>query len=128
MIAFLIGNMRPREGRQTSSCDPVAWQMSMCGLPYAPPARSVCFLVLVLFHGALRPRRRSNIALITTLPVLGCLNVVQHLQPRCLEDRLSPQQGTQASPKQSRFSPRFPTLAAQNGVAVALTQKATVAY
>ena len=34
--------------------------------------------------------RRDNSALITTLPVLDCLNFVQHLQPRCLEDRFDP--------------------------------------
>ena len=32
----------------------------------------------------------GNIALLTKLPVLGCLNLVQHLQPRCLEDRFLP--------------------------------------
>ena len=44
-------------------------------------------LVLFLFCCALRQWRRGNIALMTTLPALGCLNLVQRLQPRCLEDR-----------------------------------------
>ena len=46
--------------------------------------------------------------------MLDCLNSVQHLQPSCLEDRFLPQQNKekQASLKQGRFSPRFPTLAA----------------
>ena len=44
-------------------------------------------LVLFLFCCALRQWRRGNIALMTTLTALGCLNLVQHLQPRCLEDR-----------------------------------------
>ena len=39
------------------------------------------------FYRALRLWRRGNIALITTPPLLDCLNSVQHLHPRCLEDR-----------------------------------------
>ena len=34
----------------------------------------------------------GNIALIITLPVLVCLNSVQHLQPRCLEHSFFPHQ------------------------------------
>ena len=41
----------------------------------------------LFFIGALRRWRRGNIALITTLPVLDCLNSVQHLQRKCLEER-----------------------------------------
>ena len=36
--------------------------------------------------------RRGNTALITTLPVLDCLNSVQHVQPRCLEESFLPLQ------------------------------------
>ena len=57
-----------------------------------------------------------NIAFIVTLPVLDCLNLVQHLQPRCLEDRFLPQQtktkGTATAQVTSahRFPPwRFPS-------------------
>ena len=69
---------------------------------------SLFFLVLGVSE------RRGNIALIATLPVLDCLNSVQHLQPSCLEDRFLPQQNKEkpASLKQGCISPRFPTLAA----------------
>ena len=65
----------------------------------------------------MRQWRRGNIAL-TTQPVLGCPNLVQHLQPRCLGDRFLPQQNKEKQTflKQGRFSPRFPTLAAHNTV------------
>ena len=45
--------------------------------------------VCVFFFFVLR--ERGNIALITTLPLLVCVNLVEHLQPRCLEDRFLPQ-------------------------------------
>ena len=47
---------------------------------------------VLFFLSALRQWRRGNIALVTTLQVLECLNMVQHLQPKCLEDRFLPQQ------------------------------------
>ena len=50
------------------------------------------YTVLCCFYGDLRQWRRGNIALITTIPVLNCLNLVQLLQRRCLEDRFLPQQ------------------------------------
>ena len=43
-----------------------------------------CQRILFVFDRASRQWRRGNVALITTLPV------VQHLQPRCLEDRFLP--------------------------------------
>ena len=45
-----------------------------------------------VFSSALRQWRCGNTALIATLPVLGCLNLVHHLQHRCQEDRFLPQQ------------------------------------
>ena len=50
------------------------------------------FFVLNVFS-TLRQWRRGNIALITTLPVPSCLNLVQHLQPRCLEIPPSAKEG-----------------------------------
>ena len=44
----------------------------------------------VVFSNALRQWRRGNIALITTQPVLECLNLVKRLQPRCLEESFLP--------------------------------------
>ena len=49
--------------------------------------RSLCFAL----YCALKQWRRGNTALITTLPVLDCLNSVQHLQPKCLAERFFPQ-------------------------------------
>ena len=50
-------------------------------------------------------RLRRNIAWITTLPVLDCLNCVQHLQPRRLEDSFLhlPNKEKQEPPKHSSF-------------------------
>ena len=49
------------------------------------------------FYCSFRQWRRGNIALVTTLPVLDCLNSAQHLQPRCLDDRLLPQRSRKKS-------------------------------
>ena len=49
-------------------------------------------LFCFFFSRALRQWHRGNIALIATLPVIGCLNLVQHMQPRCLEDSFLPPQ------------------------------------
>ena len=55
-------------------------------------ARTISAYFCFVLFCALRQRRRDNIALITTLPVLNCLNSAQDLQPKCLEDRFLPQQ------------------------------------
>ena len=55
-------------------------------MPYSLFA--LCFSV----KKALRQWRRGTIALITAPPAPDSLNLVQHLQPRCLEDRFLPQQ------------------------------------
>ena len=57
--------------------------LSPCASPSQPSS---------VFSSALRQWRRGNIALVTTLPVPDCLNLVHHLQPRRLEDRFLPQQ------------------------------------
>ena len=69
-----------------------------------------CVFVFVFFFFALSRRRRGNVALITTPPVPDCLNAVEHLQPRCLEVRLFPQQNKekQAPLKRVRISTKFP--------------------
>ena len=69
--------------RRPSLCS-TCWQLvAMC---VAIPTK-FCF-----FSSALGQWRRGNIALVTTLPVPDCLNLVHHLQPRRLEDRFLPQQ------------------------------------
>ena len=70
------------------------------------------FLNFVLFfYGAWRQWRRDNIALITTLPMLDCLNLVQHLQPRRLEDMFLPLQTRKKSTaKSSVTSAHLPAL------------------
>ena len=52
------------------------------------------FLLFLFLFGdsGVVAKRRGNIALIATLPVSDCLNSVQHLQSRCLEDSFLPQQ------------------------------------
>ena len=62
--------------------------------------------VSILFHFsllALRQQCRGNIALIAILPVLGCVDSVQHLQPRCFGGQLPP------SPKRGKkeLAPTF---------------------
>ena len=69
--------------------------------PAAPPC-SACFFC------TLRQWRRCNIALITTQPVLDCLNLGQHLQPRCLES-LSAKQRKRALLKLNHFNTSYPT-------------------
>ena len=61
-----------------------------CQITSFSPKRTTCpFFVLSC---ALRQWRRGNNAWITTLPILDCLDSVEHLQPRCLEDRFLPQE------------------------------------
>ena len=54
--------------------------------------RKICWttstLPCVVLYRALRQWRRGNIALGATQPVKDSLNLVQRLQPRCLEDAL----------------------------------------
>ena len=60
---------------------------------WASPSRTnwLC----MVWKSASRQWRRGNIAMLTTLPVLDCLNSEQHLH-KCLEDRFLPQQGKRA--------------------------------
>ena len=66
---------------------------------------------LLSFFLFLRQRRRGNMALIATPPVPDCLNLVQHLQPRCLEDRFLPKQTRKKGALLNlvHFSNSFPT-------------------
>ena len=57
----------------------------------ATASRGLSFACFCLYS-VLRLWRRGNIELITTLPVLDCPHSVQHLQPRCLEDKFLLQQ------------------------------------
>ena len=58
-------------------------------MPHGVSLHNFC----ILFFGALRLQwRRDNVALISTPPVLDCLNSVKQLQPRRLEESFLPQQ------------------------------------
>ena len=64
---------------------------------------------LVSFSCALRRWRRGNIASMTALPVLDCLNLVQHMQPSCMEGRFLPQQNKKNTAKAQSFQHIVPT-------------------
>ena len=85
-------------------CVSLSFSISLQALLFGVVLNFPPWFALFDFFGALRQWRRGNIALITTLPVLDCLISVQHLQPRCLEDRFLPQQ--------SHFSTSFSHLQA----------------
>ena len=66
---------------------------------------------LFCFYCALRQWRRGNNALIKSLPVLGCPNSLQHLQPKCLEDRfLLSKQGKMGTAVAPSLSASLPTI------------------
>ena len=78
------------------------------------------------FRSALRQCRRGNSALITTLPVLDCLNLVQHLLPMCLEDRFLPWQtrkGTAEAQSLQHIISHLPAVLTQPGVQHLLAQE-----